>query len=132
VTTKFSVGDRVIVSPHFWAKDATGTIPNRPPEVTALSGLWHGGLTRQEVSSLGTNRFIGYGSTNPNLTPTGTVHIGAGKFGEPHLLSSQKVQIDPSPDEEPPLALAQRRVLGFLIPGAASDSVRRAVCLSVP
>ena len=56
MTTKFSVGDRVIVSPDFfWAKDATGTISNPPPEVTAISGLWHGGLTRQEVSSLGTN-----------------------------------------------------------------------------
>ena len=56
MATKFSVGDRVIVSPDFfWAKDATGTIANPPLEVTALSGPWKEGLTRQEVSALGTN-----------------------------------------------------------------------------
>jgi hypothetical protein len=54
MATKFSVGDRVLISPDFfWAKGATGTIACPPPEVTALSGTWNGGLTRQEHSALG-------------------------------------------------------------------------------
>lgn len=52
--TKFSAGDRVFISPDFyWAKGATGTISGPPPEVTALSGPWDNGLTRQEHSALG-------------------------------------------------------------------------------
>jgi hypothetical protein len=47
-------GDRVIISQDFfWAKGATGTISNPPPEVTAISGPWDKGLTRTERSALG-------------------------------------------------------------------------------
>jgi hypothetical protein len=54
VTTKFSVGDRVLISPDFfWARGATGTISNPPPEVTAISGPWDGALTRQGNGALG-------------------------------------------------------------------------------
>jgi hypothetical protein len=54
VADKFSVGDRVFISlDFFWAKGATGTISIPPPEVTAISGPWDGGLTRQEKSTLG-------------------------------------------------------------------------------
>ena len=50
----FSIGDRVFISPDFfWAKGATGTISAPPPQVTALSGPWDGGLTRKEHSALG-------------------------------------------------------------------------------
>jgi hypothetical protein len=52
----FDAGDRVQVSDDFfWAKGATGTISLPPDEVTAISGAWDGGLTRQENSALGTN-----------------------------------------------------------------------------
>jgi hypothetical protein len=54
VSAKFSVGDRVFVSPDFhWAKGATGTVSEPPSEVTSISGPWDGGLTRQEHSALG-------------------------------------------------------------------------------
>jgi len=56
VNTKFFNGARVTVSlDFFWAKHATGTISSPPPEVTALRGPWQGGLTRREVTALGTN-----------------------------------------------------------------------------
>lgn len=56
VSTKFSDGARVVVSPDFfWARHARRAISSPPSEVTALSGPWQGGLTRQEVSALGTN-----------------------------------------------------------------------------
>ena len=54
LTTKFSQGDRVVISEEFfWAKGATGTISAPPAEVTAISGPWNNGLTRQEHSALG-------------------------------------------------------------------------------
>ncbi len=54
MSTKFSAGDRVVVSlDFFWAKGATGTISEPPPEVTMLSGPWEGGLTHIERSALG-------------------------------------------------------------------------------
>jgi hypothetical protein len=53
----FASGDRVQVSDDFfWAGGATGTVAKAPEAVTALSGPWdNGGLTRQEISSLGEN-----------------------------------------------------------------------------
>ncbi len=54
MTTKFSQGDRVIISlEFFWAKGASGTISRPPTEVTAISGPWDNGLTRTERSALG-------------------------------------------------------------------------------
>lgn len=53
---RFSAGDRVQVSDDFfWAKGAVGTISAPPFAVTTISGPWDGGLTRHEVSALGTN-----------------------------------------------------------------------------
>ncbi len=55
--TQFRAGDRIVVSDDFfWARGASGTIAEAPPEVTMLSGPWdNGGLTRQETSRLGEN-----------------------------------------------------------------------------
>jgi|SRR5580692_7655915 hypothetical protein len=53
---QFDAGDRVRVSDDFfWAKGATGTVTSPPEAVTAISGPWDGGLTRQENSALGTH-----------------------------------------------------------------------------
>jgi len=55
MNTKFSEGDRVVVSPEFfWAKGATGTIRQPPSAVIQISGPWNG-LTRIEDSALGQN-----------------------------------------------------------------------------
>jgi hypothetical protein len=52
--TKFSVNDRVRISEEFfWAKGATGTITEPPPEVVGISGPWDSNLTRQEGTALG-------------------------------------------------------------------------------
>jgi hypothetical protein len=49
----FSSGARVLVSTdYYWAKGATGTISEPPPQVTAIGGPWNG-LTRQETTALG-------------------------------------------------------------------------------
>jgi hypothetical protein len=54
MATRFSPGDRVLISTDFyWAKGATGTISRPPVEVTALSGPWDYDLTRTERSALG-------------------------------------------------------------------------------
>jgi hypothetical protein len=52
--TKFSVKDRIRISEEFfWARGATGTITEPPPEVVGLSGPWDNNLTRQERTALG-------------------------------------------------------------------------------
>jgi hypothetical protein len=52
--SRFSANDRIRVSPDFfWAKGASGTVAEPPSEVTAISGPWNDGLTRQERSALG-------------------------------------------------------------------------------
>jgi hypothetical protein len=52
---RFAAGDRVLISKDFfWAKGAQGTISAPPPEVTAISGPWDNGMTRQSHSALGT------------------------------------------------------------------------------
>ena len=54
MNTKFSFGDRVLISSDFfWAKGATGTISRPPLEITTLSGAWDGDITRIEHSALG-------------------------------------------------------------------------------
>ena len=56
IMSKFSGNDRVrVADDFFWAKGATGTITEPPPEVVSISGLWDGNLTRQEHSALGVN-----------------------------------------------------------------------------
>jgi uncharacterized membrane protein len=68
MSTRFLAGCRVMVSPDFfWAKGAIGTISSPPREVTALSGPWQGGLTRQEVSAL--LLVLAWSAINLNLLP---------------------------------------------------------------
>jgi hypothetical protein len=56
VKKSFSVGDRVrVAGDFFWAKGATGTVSAPPVAVTTISGQWDEGLTRREVSALGTH-----------------------------------------------------------------------------
>jgi hypothetical protein len=50
-------GDRVQISDFFfWARGATGRVSSPPAEVTAISGPWGGGVSRQENSALGANK----------------------------------------------------------------------------
>jgi hypothetical protein len=54
MVTKFSPGDRGVVSPDFfWAKGATGTVSRPPVEVTTISGPWERDLIRTERSAFG-------------------------------------------------------------------------------
>jgi hypothetical protein len=51
---RFAANDRIrISSDFFWAKGASGTVSEPPPEVVSLSGPWTDDLTRQEKSALG-------------------------------------------------------------------------------
>ena len=53
---KFAAGHRVrVADDFFWAMGAAGTISAPPDAVLAIRGKWDEGLTRQEVSALGTN-----------------------------------------------------------------------------
>jgi hypothetical protein len=54
MSRRFLPGDRISISRDFyWAKGATGTISEPPPEVIALSGPWDDGITHQQHSALG-------------------------------------------------------------------------------
>jgi hypothetical protein len=56
VQKRFSAGDRVrVAGDFFWAKGATGTVSAPPDAVTTISGPWDEGLTRLEVSALGSH-----------------------------------------------------------------------------
>jgi hypothetical protein len=83
MTTRFSDGDRVIVSLDFyWAKGATGTISKPPAEVTALSGPWEGGLTRSEHSALGEATVYWVQFDEPQLDADGDGPYHAGSIHE--------------------------------------------------
>ena len=85
--TKFLAGSRVVVSPDFfWAKGATGTISTPPPEVTAISGPWQEGLTRQEISALGTNTVYWVWFDQPQLDANGEGPFSGGCIWESALI----------------------------------------------
>ncbi len=72
MATKFSLGDRIRVSTDFfWAKGATGTISDPPPEVTSIGGPWASGLTRIERSALGENTVYWVWFDDPQLDADG-------------------------------------------------------------
>jgi hypothetical protein len=84
--TRFVVGDRVRVSnDFFWAKGATGTISAPPDAVTSISGPWDDGLTRQEVSALGTNTTYWVWFDDPQLDAEGDGPYSGGVIWEQAL-----------------------------------------------
>jgi hypothetical protein len=92
MANRFSVGDRVIVSPDFfWAKNATGTISTPPAEVVALSGPWDEGLTRQEVSALGTNTIYWVWFDEPQRDADGDGPYKGGTIWETDLTLLKKI-----------------------------------------
>jgi hypothetical protein len=89
----FFAGDRVRVSgSFFWAKGAFGTIAKPPGEVLSISGAWNGdGVSREEVSALGTNTVYWVWFDEPQLDADGDGPYRAGSIWETALtlLSSQ-------------------------------------------
>jgi hypothetical protein len=82
----FYVGDRILVSDDFfWAKGATGTISAPPDAVTSISGAWDGGLTRQEVSALGTNTVYWVWFDDPQFDADGDGPYSGGQIWESAL-----------------------------------------------
>lgn len=83
---RFSAGDRVQVSDgFFWAKGATGIISMPPEAVTAISGTWDGGLTRLEVSALGTNAVYWVWFDKPQYDADGAGPYRGGQIWESAL-----------------------------------------------
>jgi hypothetical protein len=75
----FAEGDRTGVSDHFfWATGATGTISSPPAQVTAISGPWNGGLTRQE----GINTVYWVWFDEPQYGADGDGRTSAVRFGK--------------------------------------------------
>jgi len=66
----------------FWAKGATGTVSAPPDAVTSLSGAWDEGLTRQEVSALGTHTVYWVWFDESQFDADGTALTAVGKFGK--------------------------------------------------
>jgi hypothetical protein len=81
--TKFSVNDRVRISEEFfWAKGATGTITEPPPEVVVLSGPWDSNLTRQERTALGVRKIYWVWFDVPQLDADGDGPYRGGSIDE--------------------------------------------------
>jgi hypothetical protein len=80
---QFSANDRIRISDDFyWAKGATGTISYPPTEVTAISGSWDDGLTRQEHSELGQATVYWVWFDEPQLDAEGDGPYRAGSIHE--------------------------------------------------
>ena len=86
VTISFVAGDKVRVSEDFfWAKGATGAVSAPPGEITALSGLWDGDITRREISSLGVNTVYWVWFDEPQFDADGDGPYRAGSIWESAL-----------------------------------------------
>ena len=83
---RFVVGDRVVVSPDFhWAQGAAGTIGEPPAEVTAISGRWEGGLTRQVKTTSGDATFYWVWFDQPQRDADGDGPYGGAEIQESAL-----------------------------------------------
>jgi hypothetical protein len=81
-----SAGDKIRVSDEFfWAKGATGLISAPPRPVTAISGPWDEGLTRQENSALGTNKVYWVWFDEPQYDADGNGPYRGGQIWESAL-----------------------------------------------
>ena len=69
----------------FWAEGATGTISAPPDAVTSLSGAWDEGLTRQEVSALGTHTVYWIWFDEPQFDADGNGPYRGGQVWESAL-----------------------------------------------
>jgi hypothetical protein len=82
----FLAGDKVRVSEaFFWAQGATGRISEPPAAVVALSGPWDGGLTRQEISAIGTHRVYWVWFDEPQFDAGGDGPYRSGQIWESAL-----------------------------------------------
>ena len=82
----FSAGDRVrVAGDFFWAKGAIGTVSAPPDAVTIISGPWDEGLTRCEVSALGTNTVYWVWFDEPQHDADGDGPYRGGQFWESAL-----------------------------------------------
>ena len=86
LSAKFFNGCRVRISADFqWAKSATGTVSLPPPQVIALGGPWPGGLTKQEVSALGTHTVYWVSFDEPQFDADGDGPYKGGQIWESAL-----------------------------------------------
>jgi hypothetical protein len=69
----------------FGRKGARGTISEPPDAVTSLSGAWDEGLTRQEVSALGTHTVYWVWFDEPQFDSDGDGPYSGGQVWESAL-----------------------------------------------
>jgi len=82
-SSKFRLNDRVLISENFfWAKNATGTVTEPPPEVFAIGGPWDENLTRQERSALGVHTVYWVWFDTPQLDADGDGPYRGGQIWE--------------------------------------------------
>jgi hypothetical protein len=82
----FSPGDRVRVSEQFfWARGASGRISNPPKAVVAVSKQWQDGVTRTEVSVLGSNTVYWVWFDEPQFDADGDGPYKGGQIWESAL-----------------------------------------------
>jgi hypothetical protein len=99
VQKRFSAGDRVrVAGVFFWAKGAMGTVSAPPHAVTTISGPWDEGLTRREVSALGTHTVYWVWFDEPQHDAEGDSPYRGGQI----YVSVSKTKLNQAPENVPP------------------------------